>query len=137
MKKLLIILTLGLVTGLAFIIPSQQSSEGVSFDKFTLEEAIQEAKKSDKSVFIDVSTSWCGYCKKMKSKTYTDDKVADALNTKYVNISIDAEKGEGPAIAKKYGVRAYPTQIILDAEGKLLSKNVGYLKPNELLNFLK
>ncbi len=35
--------------------------------------------------------------------------VGDYLNAKFVCIKIDAEKGEGPELAKRYQVKAYPT----------------------------
>ena len=137
MKKVIIIALIGLATSLAFILPNQNSNDGISFSTSSLTESIADAKENNKKVFIDISTSWCGYCKKMKSKTYTNKDVGDVMNEAYVNITIDAEKGEGPTIAKKYGVNAYPTQVILDGDGNLVAKNVGYLKPKELLKFVQ
>jgi thioredoxin-related protein len=135
MKKLLIIALIGVVTGLAFMIPNSGSTASVEFKEGSLAEVLALAKEQNKHVFVDVSTSWCGYCKKMKKNTYTNDKVAEHLNSNYINISINAEVGEGPGIIKTYRVKAYPTELILNGDGKLLSKNVGYLKPNELIAF--
>ena len=75
--------------------------------------------------------------KKQFGNTYTTKEVGDFMNANYISITIDAEKGDGPQIAKKYGVKAYPTQVILDSKGNLLAKNVGYLTPNQLLKFVK
>jgi len=41
---------------------------------------------------------------------------------------IDAEKGEGKEIAKEYGVRAYPTFILANSEGKQIDIWLGYSK---------
>ncbi len=137
MKKLLIILSVAMVTGLAFVIPSSESegTDSIEFQNMRLEEVLKYAAEQDKHVYVDVSTSWCGYCRKMKASTYTDPAVIKHINDNYVSVSIDAEKGDGPAIIQKYRVRAYPTELILDETGKLLSKNVGYLKPKELIAF--
>ena len=137
MKKFIIIAIVGIAASLAFILPTKSSNQGVTFTTSSLSETIAEAKENNKNVFVDVSTSWCGYCKKMKANTYTAKEVGDLMNANYISITIDAEKGEGPQIAKKYGVKAYPTQVILDGDGNLVAKNVGYLKPKELLKFVK
>ncbi|PCJ66549.1 MAG: hypothetical protein COA58_07150 [Bacteroidetes bacterium] len=103
----------------------------------SLKEALASATESNKPVFIDVSTSWCGYCKKMKKKVYTDHAVSDYLSKNYISVKIDAEKGEGIHIAKQFDIRAYPTQIIVDKNGRVQSKNVGYQDANELLKFIR
>jgi thiol-disulfide isomerase/thioredoxin len=47
------------------------------------------------------------------------------FNKHFVCVEFDMEKGEGPDIAKKYGVRAYPTFLILDANGTERYRVVG------------
>ncbi|NNJ54810.1 MAG: thioredoxin family protein [Bacteroidia bacterium] len=137
MKKIIIIAIVGIAACLAFILPSTNNNQGITFTSSSFDESLEEAKDNNKYVFLDISTSWCGYCKKMKSKTYTSKEVGDFMNGKYISISIDAEKGNGPEIAKKYKVKAYPTQVILDGEGKVVAKNVGYLNPKGLLKFVQ
>ena len=50
---------------------------------------------------------------------------------------MDMEKGDGPALSEKYGVNAYPTLIITDAEGKIITYTQGYMKPKQLIDFGK
>ncbi len=138
MNKLLIISLLGLAACLAFVIPNNSnSSSSIDFTTNSLETALEKAKTTNKLVFLDVSTSWCGHCKKMKKNTYTNNDVVDYLNQDYICVSIDAEKGDGPAVARKYGVSAFPTVIVLNADGSLKDKSTGYLKPQQLLKFVK
>ena len=39
------------------------------------------------------------------------------MNPKFICVKYDMEKGEGPELAKKFGVRAYPTFVILNTDG--------------------
>jgi thiol:disulfide interchange protein len=137
MKKTLGILSLLALISFAFTFSLNKSSESnIQFSAKNFNEVLADAANAEKLVFIDVSTSWCGYCKKMKANTYTDASVINLVNSKYISKSIDAEKGEGIAIAKKYNVRAYPTVLVLNAKGELLKTGEGYLKPNQLIQFL-
>lgn len=53
------------------------------------------------------------------------DVIKEALNH-VVLVQIDCEKGEGPEIAKKYGVRGYPTFIAINAAGETTDSTIGY-----------
>ena len=40
---------------------------------------------------------------------------------------------EGPGIARKYGVKAYPTLIIIDGTGKVVKQTIGMKSKDQLL----
>jgi thioredoxin 1 len=137
MKKIIGILSLVTLIIFGFTYKANKKQEAsINFSAKTFEEVLKDADDTEKLVFVDVSTSWCGYCKKMKANTYTDPAVISLVNSKFVSKSIDAEKGEGIAIARKYGVTGYPTLLIVNAKGELVKGQAGYLKPNELIKFL-
>ncbi|HZT44016.1 MAG TPA: tetratricopeptide repeat protein [Chthonomonadaceae bacterium] len=54
-----------------------------------------------------------------------------------VPIKINAEKGGGPAIAKKYGVQGYPTILFINGDGEVENKIGGYEDPAPFANDLK
>lgn len=110
-----------------------ETNTEISFFNGTLKDALAEAKSSNKPIMIDVSTSWCGYCKKMKRLTFTDKEVADYFNENFINVNIDAEKGEGISIANKYEVRSFPTLVFIDKNEKVILYSEGYLNPKGLL----
>ncbi len=97
-------------------------SQGIEFFHGTFQEALDKAKVENKKVFVDVYTSWCGPCKKMAKTVFTQDQVGTFYNQNFICIKIDAEKGEGPTIAKKYGVSGYPTLMYLNGNGDAVKK---------------
>lgn len=130
MKKILLLLVAMVVaTG---VVAAQD--KGVKWEQGTLAQAVAKAGKENKLVFVDCYAVWCGPCKHMANVEFKKDAAGDYFNKYFVNIAIDMEKGEGPEIAKKYGVRAYPTFLIMDGSGKLLGTVVG---GDEIGDFIK
>ena len=98
---------------------------GVNFEHITFDEALAKAKAENKLVFMDCYTSWCGPCKYMTETIFPQEKAGEFFNPKFVCVKFDMEKGEGPELAKRFGVRAYPTFLILRPDGTVQHKVVG------------
>src|SRR5476649_868391 len=79
-------------------------------------EVLSLSASSGKPVFVDVFTTWCGPCKRMDAEVFTQPRVYQKMNTDFIDYKIDAEKGEGPAICKKYNVFSYPTYLFVNAK---------------------
>jgi thioredoxin-related protein len=92
-------------------------AEGIKFFKGSFEEAKALAAKEHKIIFMDAYTSWCGPCKRMAREVFTQDAVGAFFNKHFINLKVDMEKGEGPAIAQQYRVTSYPTFLFLDEKG--------------------
>jgi thioredoxin 1 len=97
-----------------------EKSSGILFYEGTLDEAFKLAKKENKLVFIDVYATWCRPCKMLKRNTFSDKKIGEFYNKNFINVEIDAEKGEGKEIAAKYNVRAYPTLLFVNPDGTVV-----------------
>lgn len=110
---------------------------GIQFIESNWNKALQEAKKQNKLIFLDAYASWCGPCKLLKRNTFPDKAAGEFFNKNFINVAIDMEKGDGPSLAAKYGVTAYPTLIITDATGNLITFTEGYIEPKELIEFGK
>ena len=134
MKKLKLVLFVGVVM---MFLSSQVKAQGIEFFHGTFAEAQVKAKKEGKQIFIDFYTAWCGPCKLMAKKYFTLESVGKVYNKKYICLKVDAEKGEGPEIAKKYGVKAYPTLVYADANGKEVQKAMGMKNEQQLLELAK
>lgn len=94
---------------------------------------IDQAQKEKKIIFFDAYATWCGPCKQMDADTYTDKSVADFYNENFINVKYDMEKGEGPTLADRFFVNAYPNLIFISPEGNILHKAVGFKTANEFL----
>ena len=125
MKKTLITCIIAMASACLSNI-SAQEYEGVIFlEGKTFAEAVEAAKESGKKIFLDCYTSWCGPCKMVARDIFPQKIAGDYFNSEYVNIKIDMEKGEGPELAKRLGVKAYPTFVMFDSEGKEIGRLVG------------
>jgi thiol-disulfide isomerase/thioredoxin len=120
MKKILIgFITVLLCNGLY--------AQGIKFEHGQFEDVLKKAKQENKMVFVDFYTQWCGPCKQLAKTLFKDPKVGAFYNKHFVCYKIDAEDKSmnGPAIAQRYKVKAYPTLIYMDADGKVASKRTG------------
>jgi len=129
----IVIVTMGLIS-LSFINAPSNSPEGINFEDISFEEALKKAKKQKKLIFVDAYAVWCGPCKWMDANTFREKEVGDAFNSEFINLKIDMEKGEGPELARKYNVRAYPTLLLIDGDGKVVKRIVGMQKKDQLLS---
>lgn len=110
---------------LPLVFASQMNAQGIDFFHGTWKEALAEAAKTGKPIFVDTYAKWCGPCKRMAATTFMDKEVGDYFNNNFINMKIDAEEGEGKNFRKKYPVSAYPTLFFIDEKGEVLHKVVG------------
>jgi len=125
-----------LFVALASVLMMSSSSQnsGISFNEITLDEAKVLSKKTEKLIFIDCYTDWCGPCKRMAATSFMDDKVGEVFNDKFINIKIEMEKNPiGTELAKRYRIRAYPTLLVIDSEGTLIKQVIGMQNSNGLI----
>lgn len=98
---------------------------GITFFHGTWSETVAKAKAENKLIFIDFYTQWCGPCLNMAETVFILPTVGDYYNSTFVNAKIDAEHGEGVQLAKKYGVRSYPTYAYVDPQTEELVHRSG------------
>lgn len=115
--------------------PTAEQGKHIIFIENSWGEALKQAAAQNKYIFVDAYASWCGPCKMLKMTTFKNDKAALFYNKNFVNVSIDMEKGEGPQLAARWGLQAYPTLIIFNAAGKPVLGTVGYIKAADLIRF--
>ena len=111
--------------------------KGIQFSEDSWEEILQLAKAENKPIFLDVYASWCGPCKALKHRTFPDAKAGAYFNENYINVTLDAEKGEGIKIARQLRVDAYPSLYILNPNGEAILLSQGFHSPEELIELGK
>ena len=85
-------------------------NKGIVFFNGSFAEALAEAKKTNKALFVDFYAVWCVPCKQMAKNVFTLEEVGNYINKHFISLQIDAEKPENVEIAKQYKVEAYPTE---------------------------
>ena len=115
-------------------VPTDATTQsGIRFFQGSFQQALNEAKKQHKPLFVDFYAQWCGPCKRMAKTIFTQDSIGKYFNEKFISIQIDAEKPENVAIAKQYKIEAFPTLAFIANDGKAISISVGAMGANELL----
>jgi thiol:disulfide interchange protein len=128
MKNLFtIILLIVLFTTVSF------AQSGIKFFQGTWKEALAQAAKEDKPVFVDAFTVWCGPCKYMAANVFTVDSVGEYYNKNFINYKFDMEKGEGPSFASEYRITAYPTLRYSKSKGKVIHRVMGAKQPDQFI----
>jgi thiol-disulfide isomerase/thioredoxin len=98
-----------------------------------LQEAMTAAKAGHKKIFVDFMATWCGPCKKLDKEVLQTSEFKK-LGAKLIFLKIDVDAQ--PGVAKRYNIEAMPTQMVLDPNGNVLSKTVGYGDPATFYRWL-
>lgn len=140
MKKLSILITvIALLCGTIIWAgkPATPAEKGIHFESITFNQALQEAKKEHKLVFMNVYATWCVPCKMMMKNTLTTEKVGSVFNKDFVNISVNAEKGEGIELVKRYQITGHPIMLVINPDGNVVKRILGYMDSDQLLAKVK
>lgn len=114
------------------------SKDGIIFYKDSWASALQKAKAENKTIFLYIGASWCGPCKKLKAKTFTNAKVGAYFNANFICVSLDGEDGgDGTMLTEKYKLAYFPSLYFVDASSNVLKAGDGYYSWREILQFGK
>ncbi len=142
MKKIVFFLSLGILFVTFAFKPNNiensarvNSSQGIDFSSLTFEEAKAKAIENDQLIFVDAYTTWCGPCKQMAATSFKDEEVTSLFNEKFINLKIDCEEeSQGIQFSKDFKIKAYPTLLIINGEGTVVKRAIGYHSATELIN---
>ncbi len=93
---------------------------------------LKEAAARNTIVMADVYTDWCKWCKVLDAQTFQDARVAKKL-AELVTVKINAEKGAGVELRKRFNVSGFPTVLFVDAKGEEIDRITGFLKAEPFL----
>lgn len=122
MRITILVISLLLQFGIA------SGQKGIIFDtSFTSwSEVLQEARKIDKPIFVDLYTSWCGPCKHMDRSIFSQKEVGEYYNTYYLCIKLNAEKGYGVTFNNKNNIGEYPSFLFFSPTGETIRIEAGF-----------
>jgi thioredoxin-related protein len=133
--------------------PSEKAAARIapasSIDWMTVDAAAGKLQKEKRPVLIDLYTTWCGWCRQMDKKTYSNKQVAQYLQEKFYAVKVDAEtkatitwngktynfnpqyRSNEFALYLTHGRLEFPTTIIIPPGGEPQAIP-GYMEPKEL-----
>lgn len=107
---------------------------GIIFRHEKYADLINAARQEGKLIFMDCYTSWCGPCRNLAANVFTDAALGEFFNNNFICCKFDMEAGEGPELAKKFGIQAFPTMLFIDGEGNVVERVVGFRDVNALMD---
>ena len=147
MKKIIALVAVVILTA-SFTIPTKEVvHKGKSIKWLSFEEAIALNKKNPKPIYFDMYTDWCGWCKQMEKKTFSDPAIIKYMNKHFYAVKFNAEtrkaityKGKvyknnrgynELAIEMMNRQMAFPTSIFWNEKETLLTRIPSYLDAKE------
>ncbi|HEY6394092.1 MAG TPA: thioredoxin family protein, partial [Candidatus Binataceae bacterium] len=109
----------------------------IQFARFSPDQ-LQSAQAEHKPVLIDFSADWCIPCREMEHSTFIDPAVvkeAGRFVTMRANLTSQDESSQ--ELISKFDIQGVPTTLLIDSDGKIIQRKVGYLGPHELLDYLR
>ena len=112
---------------------STQASEGWLT---RYEEALAAAKQQDRLILVNFTGSdWCPPCIKFKNEVLSAEAFQQHAQAGLVLLELDfprrtqlpeEQRAHNQELAKRFDVEAFPTVLLLDSEGKVLDRMVGF-----------
>lgn len=140
------------------VISTTTSTNDEPLKWYTWEEAVEANKTVKKKILVDVYTDWCGWCKVMDKKTFSDRKIAAYLKEHFYTVKFNAEQKEKISFnnhdfeympnAGKRGIHtlaysllegkmSYPSIVYLNEKFERIAISPGYKTPEQILPDLK
>lgn len=122
MRKLIPILCL-LLSSLAALAQNQ-----------SLNSLLKQAKKENKLIFVDCYFTGCIPCAQMDENVFPNKLIKAEMEKNFLMLKVDIFKDKlGDTLKVQHILNGFPTFLILNGDGKLLSASSGYKDPGNLI----
>ncbi|MEL6863152.1 MAG: DUF255 domain-containing protein [Bacteroidota bacterium] len=158
LKTSFILCVAALACAFTYTLPNEEPTAKAKVEWYTWEEAVEANKTNPKKFVVDIYTGWCGWCKVMDKKTFSNAKVAEYMNDNFYAIKLDAEqrediifnehtfkfvkgdRGRGVhtlAYSLLDGKMSYPSIVFLDEQVQRIMISKGFKDSKDFMKDLK
>lgn len=115
-----------------------------------LDKALEQAKKEKKAVLVEFTGSdWCPPCMMMRKEVFSKKEFVEGAQKNFILVELDFPKGDeegkketlekSKPYAEKYEIRAFPSVVLLDSDGKEFGRFIAseYPKTDAFLKHLE
>lgn len=130
MKHLFVLISL-------FFLQADLSAQTTFIHEQDWESIKEKAKNGRKLIFVDAYTDWCGWCKVMDEKTFSNQAIGNMMDQYFINVKLEMEKDElGIKLATKYAISSFPSYLVFNEKGEFIYQSVGYQEAADFMNTL-
>jgi thioredoxin:protein disulfide reductase len=139
--------TVRAVVGLIFIVAGgfavnqafHAKAETIAWVPYT-NQSLEQLSKDNKPILIDFYADWCGACRELDNKTFSDAEVAKTAEA-FVMVRADftSPDPDRQSLLEKFNVSGLPTIVFVGPDGTVLHhlRIVGFLGPEDMLRRMK
>ena len=124
--------------------------QGIAFvHDLSWQQILEKAKAENRYVFVDCYTTWCGPCKLMDKKVYSNDSVGAYMNDSFISVRIQMDTTQqdneevcrwysaAHTIGQEYRVGMYPCYLFFSPDGHAVHKNTGRMDIKDFLSMAR
>ena len=98
------------------------------------EAGLRHARATGRPAFVYFDAEWCSWCQQYKRDTLDQPQVRTALARDFVRVAVDFDAR--PDLMRRFGGRGLPFTLLLAPDGALVSRFVGVMPPQDMVDML-
>ena len=98
------------------------------------DDAFLAVQQEGKPILLTLTATWCHWCHVMDETSYSDPRVIDLVNSRFIPIRVDVDRR--PDLSRRYNQGGFPSIAILNDRGELLDGCL-YTPPDQMAGFLE